>query len=68
MFSGHLNAQVKKTVGILDLGGGSTQITFLPKLRVCGLIARLQMSLQIKTSSLVVTNLLCLLYYITENH
>uniref|UniRef100_A0A8C9ZGL9 nucleoside diphosphate phosphatase n=1 Tax=Sander lucioperca TaxID=283035 RepID=A0A8C9ZGL9_SANLU len=33
MFSGHLNAQTKKTVGILDLGGGSTQITFLPKLR-----------------------------------
>uniref|UniRef100_A0A7N8YM18 nucleoside diphosphate phosphatase n=1 Tax=Mastacembelus armatus TaxID=205130 RepID=A0A7N8YM18_9TELE len=29
----HLNAQTKKTVGILDLGGGSTQITFLPKLR-----------------------------------
>ncbi|XP_068565069.1 ectonucleoside triphosphate diphosphohydrolase 5 isoform X2 [Cebidichthys violaceus] len=31
--TGHLNAQAKKTVGILDLGGGSTQITFLPKLR-----------------------------------
>ncbi|XP_045917213.1 ectonucleoside triphosphate diphosphohydrolase 5-like isoform X1 [Micropterus dolomieu] len=31
--TGHLNAQTKKTVGILDLGGGSTQITFLPKLR-----------------------------------
>ncbi|XP_047429628.1 ectonucleoside triphosphate diphosphohydrolase 5-like [Mugil cephalus] len=31
--TGHLNAQMKKTVGILDLGGGSTQITFLPKLR-----------------------------------
>uniref|UniRef100_A0A665WTL2 nucleoside diphosphate phosphatase n=1 Tax=Echeneis naucrates TaxID=173247 RepID=A0A665WTL2_ECHNA len=30
---GHLNAQTKKTVGILDLGGGSTQITFLPRLR-----------------------------------
>ncbi|XP_054871664.1 ectonucleoside triphosphate diphosphohydrolase 5 isoform X2 [Amphiprion ocellaris] len=30
---GHLKAQSKKTVGILDLGGGSTQITFLPKLR-----------------------------------
>nr|XP_020459330.1 ectonucleoside triphosphate diphosphohydrolase 5-like isoform X1 [Monopterus albus]XP_020459331.1 ectonucleoside triphosphate diphosphohydrolase 5-like isoform X1 [Monopterus albus] len=29
--TGHLNAQNKKTVGILDLGGGSTQITFLPK-------------------------------------
>lgn len=33
-FSGHLNAHATKTVGILDLGGGSTQITFLPKLRV----------------------------------
>ncbi|KAM6914905.1 ectonucleoside triphosphate diphosphohydrolase 5 [Xenentodon cancila] len=31
--TGHLNVQTKKTVGILDLGGGSTQITFLPKLR-----------------------------------
>lgn len=31
--TGHLNAHAKKTVGILDLGGGSTQITFLPKLR-----------------------------------
>ncbi|XP_074541255.1 ectonucleoside triphosphate diphosphohydrolase 5 isoform X2 [Halichoeres trimaculatus] len=31
--TGHLEAQTKKTVGILDLGGGSTQITFLPKLR-----------------------------------
>ncbi|GLD59667.1 ectonucleoside triphosphate diphosphohydrolase 5-like isoform X1 [Lates japonicus] len=31
--TGHLNAHTKKTVGILDLGGGSTQITFLPKLR-----------------------------------
>ncbi|XP_023285928.1 ectonucleoside triphosphate diphosphohydrolase 5-like [Seriola lalandi dorsalis] len=31
--TGHLNTQTKKTVGILDLGGGSTQITFLPKLR-----------------------------------
>uniref|UniRef100_A0A1A7XE12 nucleoside diphosphate phosphatase n=1 Tax=Iconisemion striatum TaxID=60296 RepID=A0A1A7XE12_9TELE len=31
--TGHLNAHTKKTVGILDLGGGSTQITFLPKLK-----------------------------------
>ncbi|XP_041831927.1 ectonucleoside triphosphate diphosphohydrolase 5-like isoform X2 [Melanotaenia boesemani] len=31
--TGHLNAAAKKTVGILDLGGGSTQITFLPKQR-----------------------------------
>ncbi|XP_013887620.1 ectonucleoside triphosphate diphosphohydrolase 5 isoform X2 [Austrofundulus limnaeus] len=31
--TGHLNADAKKTVGILDLGGGSTQITFLPKLK-----------------------------------
>ncbi|KAM4633979.1 ectonucleoside triphosphate diphosphohydrolase 5 isoform 2-T2 [Polymixia lowei] len=31
--TGHLSAQTKKTVGILDLGGGSTQITFLPKSR-----------------------------------
>lgn len=36
MFLGHLKAQTKKTVGILDLGGGSTQITFLPQLRVSG--------------------------------
>ncbi|KAM9553852.1 ectonucleoside triphosphate diphosphohydrolase 5-like isoform 2-T2 [Salvelinus alpinus] len=28
---GHLYAETRKTVGILDLGGGSTQITFLPK-------------------------------------
>ncbi|KAJ0061252.1 hypothetical protein NL108_013917, partial [Boleophthalmus pectinirostris] len=34
IFSGHLSSpQNQKTVGILDLGGGSTQITFLPKLR-----------------------------------
>ncbi|XP_014899633.1 ectonucleoside triphosphate diphosphohydrolase 5 [Poecilia latipinna] len=31
--TGHLNSHATKTVGILDLGGGSTQITFLPKLR-----------------------------------
>ncbi|XP_066532816.1 ectonucleoside triphosphate diphosphohydrolase 5 isoform X2 [Hoplias malabaricus] len=29
--TGHLCPNIKKTVGILDLGGGSTQITFLPK-------------------------------------
>ncbi|XP_026886899.2 ectonucleoside triphosphate diphosphohydrolase 5 isoform X1 [Electrophorus electricus] len=29
--TGHLYPKTKKTVGILDLGGGSTQITFLPK-------------------------------------
>ncbi|CDQ68016.1 unnamed protein product [Oncorhynchus mykiss] len=29
--TGHLYAKTRKTVGILDLGGGSTQITFLPK-------------------------------------
>ncbi|XP_010880522.1 ectonucleoside triphosphate diphosphohydrolase 5 [Esox lucius] len=29
--TGHLHAESGKTVGILDLGGGSTQITFLPK-------------------------------------
>uniref|UniRef100_A0AAR2JDJ3 nucleoside diphosphate phosphatase n=1 Tax=Pygocentrus nattereri TaxID=42514 RepID=A0AAR2JDJ3_PYGNA len=28
---GHLGPNMKRTVGILDLGGGSTQITFLPK-------------------------------------
>ncbi|XP_062863601.1 ectonucleoside triphosphate diphosphohydrolase 5 [Trichomycterus rosablanca] len=28
--TGHLYANTRKTVGILDLGGGSTQITFLP--------------------------------------
>uniref|UniRef100_A0A3Q2XCS0 nucleoside diphosphate phosphatase n=1 Tax=Hippocampus comes TaxID=109280 RepID=A0A3Q2XCS0_HIPCM len=28
---GHLYSNTKRTVGILDLGGGSTQITFLPK-------------------------------------
>ncbi|MEQ2200713.1 hypothetical protein XENOCAPTIV_001944 [Xenoophorus captivus] len=33
LFSGHLNSHAKNTVGILDLGGGSTQITFLPKLK-----------------------------------
>lgn len=31
---GHLYSNTKKTVGILDLGGGSTQITFLPKSKV----------------------------------
>ncbi|XP_068609516.1 ectonucleoside triphosphate diphosphohydrolase 5-like [Brachionichthys hirsutus] len=31
--AGQLKPQTNKTVGILDLGGGSTQITFLPKLR-----------------------------------
>lgn len=31
--TGHLSAQTKNTVGILDLGGGSTQITFLPNQR-----------------------------------
>ncbi|KAJ8390822.1 hypothetical protein AAFF_G00099540 [Aldrovandia affinis] len=29
--TGHLYAHTRRTVGILDLGGGSTQITFLPK-------------------------------------
>uniref|UniRef100_A0A8C8HCP2 nucleoside diphosphate phosphatase n=1 Tax=Oncorhynchus tshawytscha TaxID=74940 RepID=A0A8C8HCP2_ONCTS len=29
--TGHLYAETRKSVGILDLGGGSTQITFLPK-------------------------------------
>ncbi|XP_063079022.1 ectonucleoside triphosphate diphosphohydrolase 5 [Engraulis encrasicolus] len=29
--TGHLHGKSKNTVGILDLGGGSTQITFLPK-------------------------------------
>uniref|UniRef100_G3PGK9 nucleoside diphosphate phosphatase n=1 Tax=Gasterosteus aculeatus aculeatus TaxID=481459 RepID=G3PGK9_GASAC len=32
-YEGHLSAQTKNTVGILDLGGGSTQITFLPNQR-----------------------------------
>ncbi|XP_024146919.1 ectonucleoside triphosphate diphosphohydrolase 5 [Oryzias melastigma] len=31
--TGHLKPQTQKTVGILDLGGGSTQITFLPTVR-----------------------------------
>lgn len=29
--TGHLYSNTRKTVGILDLGGGSTQITFCPK-------------------------------------
>ncbi|XP_062857451.1 ectonucleoside triphosphate diphosphohydrolase 5 [Trichomycterus rosablanca] len=29
--SGHLHPSTKNSVGILDLGGGSTQITFLPR-------------------------------------
>uniref|UniRef100_A0A8C5EJK5 nucleoside diphosphate phosphatase n=1 Tax=Gouania willdenowi TaxID=441366 RepID=A0A8C5EJK5_GOUWI len=29
--TGHLYSKTRRTVGILDLGGGSTQITFLPK-------------------------------------
>ncbi|XP_058471715.1 ectonucleoside triphosphate diphosphohydrolase 5-like [Solea solea] len=29
--TGHLYSSTRRTVGILDLGGGSTQITFLPK-------------------------------------
>uniref|UniRef100_A0A8C5CPU2 nucleoside diphosphate phosphatase n=1 Tax=Gadus morhua TaxID=8049 RepID=A0A8C5CPU2_GADMO len=33
IFLGHLYANTQNTVGILDLGGGSTQITFLPNLR-----------------------------------
>lgn len=31
---GHLYSNTRRTVGILDLGGGSTQITFLPKSKV----------------------------------
>ncbi|RXN34899.1 ectonucleoside triphosphate diphosphohydrolase 5 [Labeo rohita] len=31
LLSGRLHKNAQKTVGILDLGGGSTQITFLPK-------------------------------------
>uniref|UniRef100_H3CZH6 nucleoside diphosphate phosphatase n=1 Tax=Tetraodon nigroviridis TaxID=99883 RepID=H3CZH6_TETNG len=31
--TGHLKKESESTVGILDLGGGSTQITFLPKLK-----------------------------------
>ncbi|XP_077408914.1 ectonucleoside triphosphate diphosphohydrolase 5 [Vanacampus margaritifer] len=33
--SGHLHALTEQTVGILDLGGASTQITFLPKRADC---------------------------------
>uniref|UniRef100_A0A8D3BYJ1 nucleoside diphosphate phosphatase n=1 Tax=Scophthalmus maximus TaxID=52904 RepID=A0A8D3BYJ1_SCOMX len=33
MAVGHLYSNTRRTVGILDLGGGSTQITFLPKSR-----------------------------------
>lgn len=33
-YSDHLQPKSKDTVGILDLGGGSTQITFLPKFQV----------------------------------
>uniref|UniRef100_A0A8B9HK31 nucleoside diphosphate phosphatase n=1 Tax=Astyanax mexicanus TaxID=7994 RepID=A0A8B9HK31_ASTMX len=32
--TGNLRPNIKRTVGILDLGGGSTQITFLPKSKV----------------------------------
>uniref|UniRef100_A0A669CS56 nucleoside diphosphate phosphatase n=1 Tax=Oreochromis niloticus TaxID=8128 RepID=A0A669CS56_ORENI len=32
--TGHLYSNTRRTVGILDLGGGSTQITFLPKSKV----------------------------------
>lgn len=32
--AGHLYSNTRRTVGILDLGGGSTQITFLPKSKV----------------------------------
>uniref|UniRef100_A0A8C1FVV9 nucleoside diphosphate phosphatase n=1 Tax=Cyprinus carpio TaxID=7962 RepID=A0A8C1FVV9_CYPCA len=35
--TGHLYAKTRKTVGILDLGGGSTQITFLPRCILTGL-------------------------------
>uniref|UniRef100_A0A8C4DA40 nucleoside diphosphate phosphatase n=1 Tax=Dicentrarchus labrax TaxID=13489 RepID=A0A8C4DA40_DICLA len=53
--TGHLKAQTKKTVGILDLGGGSTQITFLPKLRVsCSLADTI---CRYKLNSLVITSL-----------
>lgn len=31
---GQLFPSTRKSVGILDLGGGSTQITFLPKVSV----------------------------------
>ncbi|KAM8826903.1 ectonucleoside triphosphate diphosphohydrolase 5 isoform 1-T2 [Synchiropus picturatus] len=31
--TGHLDEPTEATVGILDLGGGSTQITFLPKMK-----------------------------------
>uniref|UniRef100_A0A8C8EJB9 nucleoside diphosphate phosphatase n=1 Tax=Oncorhynchus tshawytscha TaxID=74940 RepID=A0A8C8EJB9_ONCTS len=36
--TGHLYAKTRKTVGILDLGGGSTQITFLPKSKATAVI------------------------------
>lgn len=36
---GHLYSNTRRTVGILDLGGGSTQITFLPKSKVILILA-----------------------------
>lgn len=40
-FTGQLHDHSQETVGILDLGGASTQITFLPRFEVSHLAAHL---------------------------
>lgn len=61
-FTGHLYSNSRRSVGILDLGGGSTQITFLPRSKVSQTLHMVSKPLT-KYNNLIFVNI-----YWTENH
>lgn len=54
---GHLYSNTRRTVGILDLGGGSTQITFLPKSKVSHGVCLSNLKAYCKSNTLTVLDL-----------